>query len=245
MLKLITLNIERKKHYERVLALLGRENPDVVCLQEVPEKFSIHLQKLGYQTTFAPMSIRNIDSVKVTIGIMFASKLQYSCRTEYYHKISPTVLEYDATNRVATEAFAYLIATIHTPDNTFNIATTHLMDTRDGHKNSFQIKGVECLLETLSNEEPHLICGDFNMPRGYNSLYEKMTNRYTDTIPPEYKSSLDRDLHRYGDKQLAQPIFDEYMVDYIFTRSPYKAENVRLEFGVSDHAAVIANIYKE
>lgn len=32
------------------------------------------------------------------------------------------------------------------------------------------------------------------------------------------------------------------MVDYIFTQPPYDVKNVKLVFGVSDHAAIIADI---
>lgn len=46
-------------------------------------------------------------------------------------------------------------------------------------------------------------------------------------------------------RKIDQPIFEEYMVDYIFTQSPYWADNVKLKFGVSDHAAVIAEINVE
>ena len=82
------------------------------------------------------------------------------------------------------------------------------------------------------------------MPRGHNKLYEVITQKYTDTIPRHYRSSLDRNLHRLGKKtDLNQPIFDAYMVDYIFTQPPFEASDIHLEFGVSDHAAVIGNIY--
>ena len=244
MLKLITVNIEMSKHDNRVLALLDREQPDVVCLQEAPEAFSQKLQERGYQTTFAPMFIRDVHGEKAPVGVMLASNLPHDCRTHYYHQGASSIVEHDANNTEKTASFAYLISTINAPEGTFTIATTHVMDTDDGHKDDFQILGITNLLNALKQEASHIICGDFNIPRGYNTLYNDVTQSYIDEIPQTYKSSLDRNLHRLGNKKIVQPIFDEYMVDYIFSQPPYRASDVRLEFDISDHAAVIAHISK-
>jgi endonuclease/exonuclease/phosphatase family metal-dependent hydrolase len=67
---------------------------------------------------------------------------------------------------------------------------------------------------------------------------------YQDEIPKHYQSSLDRNLHRLGKVKLDQPIFDKFMVDYIFAKPEYEVTGERLEFGVSDHAAVVAHIVK-
>jgi hypothetical protein len=84
-----------------------------------------------------------------------------------------------------------------------------------------------------------------NMPRGYNANYEHFIKRYIDTIPKQYMSSLDRNLHRLGsDPDLKSPMFESYMVDYIFSQPPYIVEDVLLHFGVSDHAGVTAIIKK-
>ena len=108
-----------------------------------------------------------------------------------------------------------------------------------------QTNSVEKLIALLSNRPAHILCGDFNIPRGYNSNYELITKHYTDTIPSTFTSSLDRTLHRDGSKtNLHTPIFDVYMVDYIFTKEPYQVSDVQLQFGISDHAGVIATISK-
>ncbi len=83
------------------------------------------------------------------------------------------------------------------------------------------------------------------MPRGYNTNYTQFCAHYTDEIPNTYTSSLDRTLHRLGSRSdLNAPIFDIYMVDYIFSQPPYRVTDVSLMFGVSDHAAVQAQISK-
>jgi len=40
-------------------------------------------------------------------------------------------------------------------------------------------------------------------------------------------------------------LFTHFMVDYIFIQPPYRAENVEFIFGVSDHAAVVAEVFLE
>ncbi|USN87360.1 MAG: endonuclease/exonuclease/phosphatase family protein [Candidatus Nomurabacteria bacterium] len=225
---------------------MDREDPDVICTQEVPKGFLTHLENRGYQTAYAPMGIYDEDGMnkEIVMGVMLASKFPSTSKINYYHRGSPEIVKYENDRKEETESYPYIITNIETPSGIYNIATTHLMDTKDGHEDVFQIRGMTRLLELLAKEEPHMICGDFNMPRGYNSLYEKVTKYYKDNIPAKYKSSLDKNLHRAGNKEIKQPIFDEYMVDYIFTQTPYEARDVRLEFGVSDHAAVVANILK-
>lgn len=244
MLKIITVNIETNKHYSKVLPFLDKENPDIICLQEAPELFAHELQKRGYQTAYAPMLLKNIDDTQMSIGIMMASKHQFSPTKNYFHRNEAIVTLHDKNASVETIAAAYLYADIEIEGTIFSIATTHMIDTENGKEDADQIEMTQKLLTLVAKEKPHVLCGDFNMPRGYNRLHNEMTKYYEDTIPLHYKSSLDRNLHRLRDKILNAPIFDIYVVDYIFTQSPYQASNVRLQFGVSDHAAVVATIDK-
>ena len=145
MLKLITVNIEETKHYNRVLALLTKEKPDIVYLQEAPQSFSVKLTQLGFETSFAPMSIRTIDDKLESTGLMAASKLPFAHKTKYYHGGVSTIVEFDRNNRKETSSYAYIITTINTAGNTFNIATTHVMQTPDGLENDFQIQGINTL----------------------------------------------------------------------------------------------------
>ncbi len=246
MLKIISLNMETNKHYTKILPFIKKENPDVICLQEAPESFAEELQKKGYKTFFAPMFLRDDlgGNELYTLGIMLASKLPFQAKSVYYHKPNEKIILHDRKNRNNTVATAYIFANIMTSDGLYNVATTHPLKSDDGKANDFQTKMFSSLLKLLAPEEPHMICGDFNMPRGYNTIYEEVTKKYTDAVPLSYKSSLDRDIHLLGNKKTDVPIFDIYMVDYVFTQPPYQAENVRLEFGLSDHAAVIATVTK-
>ena len=244
-MKLVSLNVEGNAHFGSVHAFLRDEKPDCFCLQEAPGYFTETLRALGYITAYAPMRIETQNGETYENGIIIGSKLPMVTREHYYFGTRDVITVHKPdVDETSIQVSPYLIASVTDSDGVeYNIATTHLMVTKDGLADEHQKEGAAALLTLLKDESPHLICGDFNMPRGYNELYEKFTERYTDSIPKSYTSSLDRDLHRCGKlTNLNAPIFDIYMVDYIFTQPPFVASHVRLQFGISDHAAVIADI---
>lgn len=244
MLKLITLNIEMDKHYSRFFPFLDNEDADVICLQEVPESALRYFHGRGFATVFAPMIIKKLSDKEEAVGVAIATKLPFSTQKVYYHGAKENLVLSDGKDPGKNSVYAYIMAKIDFNGEVYNIATTHMVDTPNGKENDLQILVMNKMLEHLKNEEAHCICGDFNMPRGYNKLYDLVTTNYIDSIPIEYKSSLDRNLHRMGSIPIDQPIFDCYMVDYIFAQAPYKVEVDRLQFGVSDHAGIVAEIYK-
>jgi endonuclease/exonuclease/phosphatase family metal-dependent hydrolase len=243
-MKIVSLNMEGKKHFSLVESFVKNEKPDCVCLQEAPELFSLWLHRAGYQTAFAPTSIRVDDTGQFKEGVMFASQIPFTSQTEYYHKSAEEIVLYSPEDNINTAGAAVILATIQHPETgEYAVATTHVMVTKGGLPDAHQRMGIQKLLSTLATKPPHILCGDFNIPRGFNDLYEEITKTYTDTIPPHYQSSLDRSLHRLGTKtDLDSPMFESYMVDYLFTLPPYTAHNVRLQFGVSDHAGIVAEI---
>jgi endonuclease/exonuclease/phosphatase family metal-dependent hydrolase len=245
VLKLISLNIEKDNHYDTVLSFLDKEAADVICLQEVPESFIVHLLERNYLISFAPLAIFPHKNGDDKNGILIGSKFPVQSQTNYYHRSDENLVKYTKGNEANTLSLSYIMSSIETSAGIFNIATTHIIDTEAGKEDDVQVAIMNSMLAKLKKEPDHLICGDFNMPRGYNKLYEEVTKEYKDNIPKHYQSSLDRNLHRLGNVEIDEPIFDKFMVDYIFTKPPYVASDVRLEFGVSDHAAVVANIFRE
>jgi endonuclease/exonuclease/phosphatase family metal-dependent hydrolase len=242
MLKLISLNIEMDLHYATVVPFLTKEMADVVCLQEAPETFAETLTKLGYHTSFAPMCKKQRPDQEITVGLLIASKVPQTYFSVYYHQHSDVTVLYDGNRPEQTLRLPYLVTQIMHEGINYRIVTAHLIDTKDGHEDEIQQNICRSLLTHLTKEPEHLLCGDFNMPRGYNTLYQEVTELYKDSVPAKYKSSLDRDLHRMGKVDIPEKIFDEYMVDYIFTKDDYQAHDVHLVFGISDHAAIVANI---
>lgn len=242
MLKLLTLNIEKDSHYPTVFALIDKYQADVICLQEVPELAISQLTARGYIVSYAPMSYQT--ELGCRFGIAIATKSPQKTHIHYYHREGQAITTFIQERRLETMSRCYLIAEVVYHNEKYRIATTHQIDTKDGLADHDQTTAFSKMLRVLDQEPAHIICGDFNLPRGYNSLYETMTKSYTDTIPQHYKSSLDRNLHKMGHRVIDKPIFDTYMVDYIFSQPPYVVTDVQLTFGVSDHAAVTALITK-
>ncbi len=128
-----------------------------------------------------------------------------------------------------------LFAEISDGKETYKVATTHLPVTHHGEVTPFQLQIVDSLLATLAGLGDFIFCGDTNAPRG-KEAFDRVARKYKDNIPVECETSLDQNLHRVKGLQ--------YMVDALFTTHAYKASQVKLADGVSDHMAILANITK-
>ena len=236
-IKLISLNIEMNRHFERFVPFLKREQPDVVCLQEVSEfDFPKLKEVLQMEGRFEPMmrivKARPERTLNTgTLGLAFFTRFPAQWFAKYYSgdrsEIPP---EQDDNQGVRGALFG---ATLDVGGMPFTIATTHFTWTPDGEASAEQRADVEALLDVLKEFPDIAFCGDFNAPRG-REIWERIASRYTDTIPREYTSSIDPVLHRA--KGLA------YVVDGLFTSPHYRARDVRLVEGVSDHKAIVAHI---
>lgn len=245
MLKMISVNMEGEKHFPRILSLIKTENPDIICLQECPESFQTNLQNLGYRTDFLAMRHHVQNDVEYIEGLVSASKLPFATMHKYYYQPDYNLPTQPIPTPKPSMHHGYIFSTLEHEGDLYHFTNTHVMVTPDGLPNEHQIQGVKKLLSLLATEKSHVICGDFNIPRGTNPLYEEFTKSYTDGIPAHYMSSLDQAIHRHGKTpNLNAPIFDMYMVDYIFSKPEYMVTDCRLQFGVSDHAAVIATVAK-
>jgi len=185
-------------------------------------------------------------SIGETLGVCIAAKNPAQTESTYYDGATQGILAFDTANKSATSSYPLVYATItHKDGDEYQIAAVHMMVTHHGIEDALQTASVNKLIKLLEPKPAHILCGDFNIPRGYNSNYHLFTQTYTDCVPESFASSLDQNLHRDGARtDLNAPIFDVYMVDYIFSQPPYIVSHVRLQFGVSDHAAIIATISK-
>ncbi len=242
-MKLISLNIEGKKHFDKVLPFLDKENPDVICLQEAPIEISSLLQGKGYKVSFLPITIMSDDVSNFPQGNIFASRLDYTLDFYYYHRSFDDITQFDPQRMGKTVSRVLLLAELKDTC----IATTHFTWAPDGSiYTADQIDNIHKMFDFLDTKPPHVLCGDMNIPRKINKLYEKeISPRYIDAVPDHYKSSLDKNLHRVGDNPEKEHLFKDFMVDYLLLKEPIKAKNVRLEFGLSDHAAIVSEIYTD
>lgn len=242
-MKLITLNIEGERHYDSVTSLIKNESADVLCLQEVPEKYAKCLEDLGYYTTFALRCFKSQEGPEYKDGIVVATKSEHSAKTHYYYEYpdKPDDIFIDEIGRRSCHQ-PLLYVSVMVDNFEYRIVNTHFTWSVDGFVNNAQKEDLESLLEYTQTLPPHLLSGDLNLPRIHNQLYKNVTNSYLDNIPRHIKSSLDPQLHRIVNNPKDAHHINDFMVDYIFSQPPYLVSNVELRFGVSDHAAVIADI---
>ncbi len=239
-LKLISVNVEQNKHYDIVLEFLLKENPDVVCLQEVLKsdlpKYEVALKKKSF---FKPLykgskALQHNDFHGIAILADDFSRTHY----EYYYGSEEAVTLDQRVSDTNLRNYAQqpvLVVDIFHKGETFRFVTTHLTWTWEGVSTAFQLLDAEKLLSILKKEGELVLCGDFNAPRG-GETFSRIAAAYKDQIPLKYKSSLDPNLHK------AKGL--EYMVDGLFTTSVYGVKNMHFASGVSDHMAIVADISK-
>lgn len=242
-LSLISLNIERNKHHETFLPFLAERMPDVFCVMELYENdISRVRETLGaVDYRFAPMTRYdgNVEGVGIfsRFPITSSDVRLYGGNdgplTDFDNKMDP------AGNR-QTQSYLAVLATIEKEGVAYDIAATHFTWTPDGFPDDFQRKDIKSLLAALEDKKEIILCGDFNAPRGME-IFAELAARYKDNIPLEYETSLDGAFHRAWN---TDPRIRKYMVDGLFTTPEYTAKDVSLQFGVSDHAAIVATIEK-
>jgi len=238
-MKVISLNIERRKHVTLVHDFLRHESGDVVCLMEAPDDMVIWLEENGYYCSFARMSIINNDEGTYFQGVLIASKVPHTAEVLHYYTPSPEIIVFDERNKRGTQRQLVLFANV----DGLNIGATHFTWNPEGETaDEYQTTDLQNMLAVLADKPPHILCGDLNIPRNCNVLYKELCAHYTDNIPFESQSSLDRNLHRHGNNSKLEKMFNNFMVDYMFTKEPLKVYDTKLVFGVSDHAAVVTTI---
>ncbi|MBV9159119.1 MAG: endonuclease/exonuclease/phosphatase family protein [Candidatus Kaiserbacteria bacterium] len=245
-LKLVSVNVERSKHLDRVLPFIERETPDVLCVQELQntdvERFAQAATSKGH--IFVPMTREREGAAFSIHGLgMFSRHELTNINERYYTDKAATIPESDSSDPdTYTSQFRLaLLADVTTGGTRHRIATTHFTWSPRGQATDLQKKDMRALLALLQ-EEDLVLCGDFNAPRG-GEIFAMLTQRFKDNIPPQYVTSLDLDLHRAG-KTRPHELKDK-MVDGLFSTPGYEIRDARLEFGVSDHAAIVATIMKK
>lgn len=244
-MKLVSLNIEHTKHLETVLPFLERENADVLCIQELVDATIQEIARFGYTYSFLPMTHVNENGRTGTLGtaLFVRNGIAAHFHSWYYRGGKGTAPGFNRSLMEETVWRGVVYATCAVDGRSYQIGSTHFTWTEYGESASeLQKNDMHTLLTRSADEPPHILCGDFNIPRHHNALYEELTGRYTDNVPEHYASSLDKTLHRLGSTAGKEHLFTSFMVDYLFSQAPYTVSDVRLVFGVSDHAAVVGNI---
>jgi endonuclease/exonuclease/phosphatase family metal-dependent hydrolase len=245
LLNLVTANIEGDLHLDLVKPFLDRENPDVVCLQEIFEQDVSGLVGNKFQSAFLPMCLKfNREGKPSPWGVAIASRLQVvSTHQNYYRRPVDRIITYDHRNKRDSLSYGFVGIRLDVDGLPINIITTHFTWTPDGLADADQDEDMANMLALLAREPPHILCGDFNVPRRQNRLYGTLTERYTDHVPQEIASSIYVPFHYGRHKPGGAEKLSTLMVDYIFsTPGTCRVEAVALHGGISDHCAITAKV---
>lgn len=235
MIKVVSVNIEGDNHFDTVLALLEREKPDVLCMQEVYQvdlplfisKFAADYRYLQLSTVSEPNPYRK--ATKGVEGIVIFSKLPINeFGSLYYESVPADVTVLDSRPEGSRRGLIWI--DVEQGGKIYRIATTHFTWSWKGEVTSLQRNDMKNLLQNLSTVMPSLLCGDFNAPRG-NQIFDTLASHFVDTIPVEVTTTIDQRLHRVTGIQ--------FVVDGFFTAAGYTASDVRVVDGVSDHCALV------
>lgn len=240
-IKLITLNVEGDKHIHRFLPVLKDLNPDVVCFQELFEVDAPFIaNELGMVTSkYVPtMSISQENkygfNLKGNWGIGIMTKLEVKESQVFQYGPFSELKVFQQPN---DDIRSVIISTLSDGKNDYRIATTHFTWSPAGNITDAQREDFVRLKAILIQYEDLVLCGDFNAPRG-REMFSLFEGLYKDNVPKEITTTIDKNLHYAGDKNL------QLVVDSIFTTPHYQVKNVQVLNGVSDHMGIYGEIVK-
>lgn len=247
MPRLVSVNIEGPRHVaERVVPFLARVKPDILCVQELLARdFPTMVEHGGPYSDFAPMAqypkYTTATDPDPLMGIGIFSRYPMRSERRYYRSSASGRTPTRVAGDLSTLDHALLVAELEVDGICYPpIATTHFAWSERGEPNDYQRRDLSRMLAILGEYEGIAFCGDFNLPRG-GELFSRIAAEYTDHIPPHYKTSVDIALHRHGKAHRDE--LSTKMVDGFFSTSHFRVENVRLESGVSDHMAIVLDVF--
>jgi endonuclease/exonuclease/phosphatase family metal-dependent hydrolase len=244
-MRLVSANIEGDLHLDKVLPFLSRQDADVICLQEVFRDDLATLADAMHTTQFLPMCLKpNRHGLWSEWGLAIASRPEVLETSQfYYHRPDPGMVRFEESAKRQTVAQGALALRLAVDAAELTVIATHFTWTPDGAPDDTQTTDMDALLHQLSRFAPHLLCGDFNIPRKQNRLYQNLAARYTDHIPQHVASSIYVPLHYARHKPGVAEKLASFMVDYVFsTPGSCKITNVELHGGISDHMAITAEV---
>lgn len=233
--KIVSLNMERHKHFDKVHDFLRKEDQDIVCLMEAAENDLRQLQGDNYPyVVYATNDAMPSSEGKGTTGVAVLSKKPIENPEKFY--CGEEDLAFLTEPGMGTHAPILITAQI----GEIQIGAIHFTWTKDGSVDDRQRKHVGILLDYLKSKGEIVVCGDFNIPRP-NEMYQEIAKNYKDNIPSVITTTIDPNLHRVNQIESGKL---QYVVDYVWTSSKYEVSNLRVVEGVSDHCALVFDVEK-
>ena len=241
---MLSLNIEGSKHLDtRVFPFLKQQQADVICLQEVFEVDVDRIEKtLGFKGKYVPLA--NVDKVTKHTpkpmglwGIYLGSRLpidEIGC--EFYKGTIDQTPIFLTNNNPNAINRAIVWMKVLDGEKDYVIANTHFIWSMHGQPTLYQHQYLDKLFQITRKLPPHILCGDFNAPRG-REIFTRLAEEYRDNIPLEITTTLDENFHYAGKL--------EFVVDGMFSSPEYQVSEVKVVSGLSDHMALVAEVRRK
>ena len=256
---LLHINIEKKKHLDKINAFIDKEKPDLICMEEVgSEDIKNFAQEFGYDYTHASKYFAKDTNQGQGQGILSRYELLNVKKHRYDNGLKGAVPRFFNTifkvrkPKRPLEQFQFhetlLSGEVELESGVVTIATTHfpvadlsspglpdheLFDTESlNYVQNVRSYFDRLILNIRSIKGPLIFTSDLNSPRG-NFIYDALAHELIDRIPEGIDSSIDPNLHRVKDLKL--------MVDTVMTSKEVNVHEVKVIEGISDHKGFLIN----
>ncbi len=254
-LRVLIANIEKYKHLERFIPFCVKVNPEIVLLQEVPFNGLCHLAKAVGATNhfFVPMALDTSQGLHdEPTGLAILLRLKdpqdgIACYSEFFYRSGifnrSYLPNFTKDKNFSCDNYIQHVEVVKS-GTVFAFGNTYFPWTPDGAPDNVQ---YECMpkVVTYAKLVSLIVCGDFNAPRTLQCgtkgpIWDMLARKFRDNIPLDVESTLDPVLHHASKDGVALPL----VVDGLFTPLEYRAENVVVHSGVSDHRPISAVIHR-
>ncbi len=232
-LNIVSVNIEKDRHFDRLMPFLKKQQPDVILLQEVLSKDIAYFEKsLEMKSHYAGLNHYDDGSQH---GILTLSTYPLFKTYALYYRGDGDNLPLLKHAEPEKMARAILITEIIKDNQLYCLINTHFTWSPNGKPSVLQNEDINILMRLLSEIPEFVFCGDFNAPRG-TPIFDTIASKYKDNVPAHIETTIDKNLHKAGDLKL--------VVDGIFSTPAYQINSVEIVDSLSDHCAILAKITK-
>jgi endonuclease/exonuclease/phosphatase (EEP) superfamily protein YafD len=261
-MKILHLNIERDKHLDKLVRLIERETPDVICLEEA---IDIDIEKIAarFKYYFVHAPLVELHTGGFEGSVIMSKFIILDIRRQHYGD-NKTVAPRININKAGINhgnrpkdglMYLFTLLSIKIKDDTgqvWNVATTHcpavehttpgLIDhTFDEMKDVQKVVQDGLYLERLTEMVRHLptpliFTADLNASRG-EYAYNVLAHELVDIVPRKIDSTIDPKQH--------QPIDFKSVIDTIMVSNEIELKRIQVLEGVSNHKALLAELAQQ
>ncbi|MBI2600655.1 endonuclease/exonuclease/phosphatase family protein [Candidatus Daviesbacteria bacterium] len=233
-LKVLSWNIWKGQHLDKIIEVLEKESADIIGLQEIKVQDGTNIaeiiaEKLGYDFVYCKAYTTDRHTPPYDLGNAVLSKFSI---TENECILLSTLEDYKKEEAAMTEPRGACIAKININGGEITFISTHLAFSLECKPVAIREIQLNTLLKVIDKKNTVLM-GDFNsVPE--SDVVRKLSEKLINTDPEMKELSW----INYRD-----PNKTKYRIDYIFTTPDLKAENFQIvETDASDHYPLLIDL---